>query len=206
MEKWVIFDFDGTLVDTLQVGVAILNSLADKFGFKKIGPEDHERLRSKLPRQMLKEVGISLWKLPAVAREVRNQVMLQSEKFLLYSGIKEALQRLSNQNIKLAILTTGSLENAQKILKRNEIDNLFEFVHSEDNLFGKGKIIKKLLKQYQINANTAVYVGDEVRDVRAAKDAGLRAAAVTWGVNSKEILEKQNPDFIFDRPEQLADL
>jgi phosphoglycolate phosphatase len=205
-EKWIIFDFDGTLANTLEAGLLIVNALADRFGYKKISSEEAKRLQGMAPKEILKEVEIPLWKLPFIARAVRKQLAAQMSFLDLYPGILVALQNLKNQNCRLAILTTGSLENANVFLRQRQLENFFEFVHAESNLFGKGRILKKLLKKYGIRPECAIYVGDEVRDIDAARQAGVKSAGVVWGVNSKEALAKQRPDWLVEKPEQLLEI
>jgi phosphoglycolate phosphatase-like HAD superfamily hydrolase len=52
----------------------------------------------------------------------------------------------------------------------------------------------------------AVYVGDEVRDIVAARKAGVDVAAVSWGYNTREVLAKHEPDYLIERPELLPTL
>jgi phosphoglycolate phosphatase len=59
--------------------------------------------------------------------------------------------------------------------------------------------------EYSLASDECVYVGDETRDVEAARKAGMRSAAVTWGFNSRELLEKSRPDFLIDRPGELLE-
>ena len=64
-------------------------------------------------------------------------------------------------------------------------------------------MIKHLLKEKNFSNGDMVYVGDEVRDIKAAKKARVRVIAVTWGLNSRKILEKEHPDYLVDRPQEL---
>jgi phosphoglycolate phosphatase len=70
----VIFDFDGTIANTLDSIIDIMNNLSDEFGFRKIRDEDVEYLRGKRPRDILKHLGISLFKLPFVIRKTRREI------------------------------------------------------------------------------------------------------------------------------------
>jgi phosphoglycolate phosphatase-like HAD superfamily hydrolase len=59
------------------------------------------------------------------------------------------------------------------------------------------------LRKESLNPEEVVYVGDETRDIEAAKKSQIKVIAVTWGFNSKQVLAAQNPDFLIDRPEEL---
>jgi phosphoglycolate phosphatase len=202
--KNVIFDFDGTIANTLEAGIIIINSLADEYGYKKVSKEDYMRLRDMQPRAILKEVGISWWKLPVIAARVRAALSSQMASVKAYPGMPEALVALKKQGKNLGILTTGSKENVLKFLQNNPSLNLFDFLHAESNLFGKGRTLKRLFGTYHLEPKETIYIGDEVRDVEAAKKAGVKAGAVTWGVNSKLALETAQPDFIVDEPGRLV--
>ena len=57
-----------------------------------------------------------------------------------------------------------------------------------------------------LHPSNVLYVGDEVRDIEAAKKAGIRIAAVTWGYNSKKALEAYKPDYLVTKPEELLQI
>ena len=104
---------------------------------------------------------------------------------------------------KMGILTSNSAENVSEFLKINEVADIFDFIYSGKNLFGKAKVINKMLKQEGISKEQVVYVGDETRDVEASHKANIPVIAVNWGLNNSDILEKAKPDKIAEHPEQL---
>jgi len=65
MSKTIIFDFDGTIADTLDSVVKIVNDHAEHFGYKKVTKEDIPYLQGKKPREILSHLGISIFKLPS---------------------------------------------------------------------------------------------------------------------------------------------
>jgi phosphoglycolate phosphatase-like HAD superfamily hydrolase len=64
-------------------------------------------------------------------------------------------------------------------------------------------MLEKAIKKYQLSKFETLYIGDEVRDIKAAKDAGIKVASVTWGYNFENVLTDNNPDYIVPRPEDL---
>jgi len=197
--KWVIFDFDGTLADTISAGIVLINSFAKKYNFKEVTPEDLPVLRTKTSREILQAVGLSVWKVPFLARDVRNKFLEQIAHQKLFPGMLETLGEIKTNGYHLAILTTNSEENVKLFLGTNQLES-FDFIYSEKSLFGKGKVLKNLLIKYAINSDDVIYVGDETRDIEAAHTASVKSIAVTWGVNSADILAKQNPDFLANNP------
>ncbi len=201
-DKWIIFDFDSTLADTLEAWVWAINFYAEEFNYKAVNPEDAIRLRNLDITSILNEVGISIWKLPFIAKKTRAKFheRLPSQKF--FPGIPEILQQLKSQGVKMGIVTSNSKENIEEFLKNNHTE-IFDFIHSENSWLGKANILKKLVKKYSLDLKTTAYVGDQTRDVEAAKKAGLVSIAVTWGVNTRQALEAFNPDFVVDDPVRL---
>jgi phosphoglycolate phosphatase-like HAD superfamily hydrolase len=80
---------------------------------------------------------------------------------------------------------------------------MFSFIHSELNLFGKSGALDKMLKKYKLHKPDVLYVGDEVRDIEACKKVGVDIVSVTWGFNSREVLEKYQPNKLVGTPEEL---
>jgi phosphoglycolate phosphatase len=70
-------------------------------------------------------------------------------------------------------------------------------------LFGKNKIITNILKRRHLEKEETCYIGDEDRDIEAAKKAGVKSAAVTWGFNTKKRLASINPDFLITKPSDI---
>ena len=82
----------------------------------------------------------------------------------------------------------------------------FEFVRCSSKLFGKGREIRRILRQEKLSPSEILYIGDETRDIEAAKETGLRMAAVTWGYNSESALLAMAPDHLISSPGELLNL
>lgn len=205
-KKVILFDFDGTIADTLDAIVNITNRLAVEFGYKQTTQEELAQIQNLNSKQIIKQSGISIFKLPFLLRKVKTELNKEIQRVRPISGIKEALIDLKNQGNRLGILTSNSSANVVAFLETNGLDDLFDFIYSGKTLFGKSKVINNLLKQEKINPKTAIYVGDETRDIEAARKSHIKAIAVSWGFNSAEVLAKQNPDFLIHRPKQLIEV
>lgn len=204
-KKLVLFDFDGTIADTLHVVIDVANSISSEFGYKKIERKDIVKLRSKHAYDVLKYLKFPLIKMPFILKKVRIELGKRIRNFKPTKGIKKVITELNKHNYKLGILTSNSKNNVIEFLKRNNLD-MFDFVYSGTSIFGKGGLIKKILRIYNIKPKNMVYIGDEVRDIEAAKKANVAVIAVCWGYNSKRILKKQKPDFLVDKPEDIIKL
>lgn len=115
----------------------------------------------------------------------------------------ELFTKLKKIEIAVGIVTSNSTENVEIFLQQNGIQEV-DFIHSEKNMFGKAKVLRRVIRQQKIGNQECMYVGDEVRDVEAAHQAGIGCIAVTWGFNTAERLQQARPDFIVHKPEEIA--
>jgi phosphoglycolate phosphatase len=201
----VVFDFDGTIADTLSVVIRIANKFADHYGYRKIPLSDLPKLREKKPSAVLRHLGISIFKLPIVARKIRFEMNKEIVHLQTAVDLRNTLIALKENGCILGILTTNSRENVMEFLKNNNLE-LFDFVYAGRAVYGKGRLLKKLMKDKTIPHQNPIYVGDEIRDIEAAKKAGIKVIGVSWGYNSKIALQNANPDHIIEKPEELQEI
>ncbi|MEA5507071.1 HAD-IA family hydrolase [Halotia wernerae UHCC 0503] len=205
-QKVIIFDFDGTIADTVDALVSIANRLAVEFGYVQITPQELALLRNLTSREIIKYSGISLFRIPFLLKKVKGELKNKIQEFKPIPGIQEALIDLQNHGYKLGIITSNSKENVTAFLKNNELDNLFDFIYSGVTIFGKTTIINNVLRQKQLKPQAVIYVGDETRDIEASRKANIKVIAVTWGFNSQKVLAQQNPDFLIHQPNELLEV
>lgn len=203
--KTLIFDFDGTIANSFETIIAVANQLAKKYGYKQISKKDIPKLRNKTPFQLLAHFKISLWKLPFLIKEARKELHSYAAFQRPYKSIPEVLTKLKKKKYKIGILTSNSEENVKSFLKKNAM-NIFDFIYCGSTIFGKDKLLRKILKEKKLKKEDVIYIGDEIRDIEAAKKVGVKIAVVTWGFNSQEVLQKHHPDFLIKSPAQLITL
>lgn len=201
--KHIVFDFDGTIADTIDLAVEMFNNIAHEYKMEPLNTEDQELIRRNRPQELLKTFGLNKMKLTTLMLRLRKEMVHAIPKMKMIDGMKEALTQMKEAGYKMGILTSNSVENVSEFLKINEVADIFDFIYSGKNLFGKAKVINKMLKQEGISKEQVVYVGDETRDVDASHKANIPVIAVNWGLNNSDILEKAKPDKIAEHPEQL---
>ncbi|MDJ1182775.1 HAD-IA family hydrolase [Roseofilum casamattae] len=202
----IIFDFDGTLVQSLETVVTIINRLAPEFGYRSSSPQEIARLREVGTREAMLQVGLPWYKLPFVTRRLRAEMNEEIHRLQLVDGIKEVLQQLRAQGYRLGIITSNAEKNVQSCLHNHQLDRCFDFVESEFNLFGKARTIKKAIAKYRLDRQTVIYVGDEARDMQAARKIRVVAIAVAWGFHSRELLAASSPDYLIESPMELVEI
>ena len=200
---YIIFDFDGTIADTLELGMEVFNRIAPEYNCLPIGPKERELFRTTKPQDLLEAYGISRLKLLTLTLRMRKEMKRHIPDMTLFPGMEAALREISNAGHRIGILTSNSVVNVSKFLEINKLSGLVDFVYSGRSFLGKEKVIRKVLIHEQIPAGRVVYVGDETRDIEASRAAGIPVIAVSWGLNRRELLASLSPDQIADVPGDL---
>jgi len=202
--KLVILDFDGTLSDSGDWFISVVDDLARTFRFRTVRPEDVDMLRQRSSREVIEYLGISRWKLPFLAWYVRRLVGRNVGQINLFPGTPNLLEKLLATGVRLALVTSNSEDNARRILGPKNAA-LIEYYTCGSSLFGKAPKFRKTLKRLGVAPNEALAIGDETRDVDAAREVGMRAGSVLWGYNAEDALTKVKPDALFREPQDILD-
>ena len=202
--KLVIFDFDGTLADTFPFALDIVDQVVEKFGLKKFDRSEIEMLRGLDARRVLKHFEVPVWKMPAITSHVMGLLGQQIHLLTLFDGIAPLLKELTDQGIKIAVVTSNTYENVCKILGP-ENAALIEYYECGVRIFGKQAKLKKVLKQSGIAAKDAICIGDEIRDIQAAEKVHIPFGAVAWGYTNIEALMAFNPAEVFRQVAEIAE-
>jgi len=202
MYKAIIFDFDGTLADSWSVMMLALNRMADRYGYPKPSREELEELINLPIKDRFQKMGMPLYKMPEVLREIKKTFVEQKDTLRPFSRVRKILFTLAEKGFDLYILSTNTREVIGSFIKNNDMD-VFVSINPSSGLFGKHRTILKLLRKEGLSKEEVLYVGDELRDIEACKSASIDILAVTWGFDPLSILEKGNPDYIAHTPEEI---
>lgn len=204
--KVIIFDFDGTVADTFDALLTISNNLASEFGYAPTSPEEISQIKNLTTREIIRRSGVPVYKIPFLLRKVISELNSKIHVLSPVEGMKAALFELKNQGNKLGIITSNDRENVRIFLQNNGLLELFTFIYGGTRIFGKSRVINSFLHQANLYPEEVIYVGDETRDIEAAKKSKIRIIAVSWGFNSQKILKQQKPDFLIEHPQQLVEV
>jgi len=202
MVRTIIFDFDGTIADTLQSSITAINSLANKYGFRKVTKEE---VRSEGTQEIIKDRHISLFKLPKLLKDYTTLVQKQITSQHPIDQMPQLLAELNQSGLDLSIITSNSVENVSIFLNKHNL-TFFKHIYSDTSVFGKNIVISRFLTKYKLKNEETIYVGDELRDIAAAHKAKIKIISVTWGFNSKEALKSDSPDYLVNKPNQIAEI
>ena len=201
--KVIIFDFDGTIADTYQAVVDITNGLSTEFGYEPLDEDSLKLLKDLSSKDIVRHSEISLFKLTFLLRRVRKELGKQIQDLEPISDMPEVLKKLKQHDYTLGIITSNAEENVTAFLQKRNLDRFFDFVYSGATIFGKHRIIRRIIKKYRFDPKEVIYVGDETRDIRSAQKSNVGVIAVTWGFNSDKILSEYNPDFLVEKPSNI---
>lgn len=201
-KPYLIFDFDGTIADSWMTMLQIAGEMADEIGFDRSALDHIEEVRSKGMIELLNEFGISPWELPWYAFKVRRRFTGKLGQIKPVDGMVFILRELKEEGFRMGVISSNSVKNIKKWLTTYEMEDLFEFVITSP-LFGKQRLIKKMLKRKGYRVDEAVYVGDETRDTESANKAGIPSIAVTWGFNNRIAHETRDAEWIVETPAGL---
>lgn len=202
MKNIVVFDFDGTIANTIPVTISILKQFYFEEYHSHVDDKLIEELRDKSIPEMFKIFKISLIKLPLIASKTIRAMNREIAHMKPIDGMKDLLFQLKEQGRTLGIVSSNSSESIKKFLKVNDLE-IFDFIYTNSRVFGKSSSLKRLFKKYNASPEDIVYIGDEVRDIEAARKVGIKILSVLWGVNTRAKLESYSPDYIAAKPPDI---
>lgn len=202
----LIFDFDGTIADTLGETRRIFNQLAPEYGFRQVDEHELDHLRHLSLKQLLNHLEIPKRRVPALISRGTGLMRGNITRLQLIPGMRDVLMEMRRQTDSFGILTSNATANVDLFLKTHGLREQFDFISSTSKLTGKAKHLKAIRKTFSLRPEQMLYIGDELRDVKASQKAGIPIAAVTWGFNSRESLAAESPDYLIDQPSDFLGL
>ncbi len=196
--KAVLFDFDGTIADSLSLAYQILSSNLEK----EISENELKKLQKKSIPEILEKLQISFFKGLYIVYKTKKEMAKRGDEIKLFPGIKRLIKLLKKEGFLLGVLSNNKKKIITDFFKKNQI-NEFNFVSGALFSFDKKKKLKKFLKRYKLNPQEVVYIGDQLTDIIDAKEVGLRVIAVTWGLENKQLLSSESPDFLASSCEDI---
>ncbi len=200
---YIIFDFDGTIADTIELGLSTFNLIASEYDCKPVREEDLAMLRTMKPQELIKTYGISNIKLTLILLRIRKELKARIHELKPIKGILNSLMEIKNSGLRMGILTSNSRNNVEMFLDNNQMTDFVDFIYSGRSFFGKDKVLRRLFANEKILKENTIYVGDETRDIEASVRIGIPVISVAWGFHNRDILASLNPDQIAETPEDL---
>lgn len=201
--RLVIFDFDGTLADSLPWFRSVWGELAEQFGLPKLTPEEMEAMRGLSGREVMHKLRVPAWKLPKMVQHMRAVKLEAAASTPLFDGVHELLAALRVSGVRVAIVSSDSEASVRRVLGEETSGQVWQF-DCGAAVFGKAAKFKRMVRLARVAPHEALSVGDEVRDIEAAKKAAIPSAGVSWGYTLPQALAAQCPELMFDTFPQMS--
>jgi phosphoglycolate phosphatase len=198
----VIFDLDGTLADSFPWFRRNVNAVAKRYRFRPVDEADVEMLRHASTREILDHLEVRWWKLPLIARHMRQLKTAHAAHIPLFDGVETMLSTLASNGVMLALVSSDTEANAREKLGASAA--LFSDFDCSASIFGKARKFRRVVHRTGVDPRQVIAIGDETRDIEAARLAGIACGAVTWGYAAPKALIDCGPDLVFERMEQIA--
>lgn len=204
MYKYIVFDFDGTLVDSRAALLSLYNEIAGERGYLPMTPENLGPLRDMSIAERCKFLKVPMYKLPFLVAEALKKYKSIIPTLQFNEGITELLEELCDNQMPFALLSSNSKANIQEFFAMHQIT--VEDIYTSGKIFGKDKMLTRFLKDKNLMPSEILYVGDESRDIIACKKAGVQVAWVSWGYDAEAGVLQHFPDYIVHHPSQLMEI
>jgi phosphoglycolate phosphatase len=202
----ILFDFDGTLAETMMLIHSVFNQLSGTYRYRHLPEEEIEQVRHLNIHEFIQHVGIPRWKVPLIAIHARRLMHRNMDQIYPPAGLAEVLTRIHESGRYIMdILTSNRRKNVLRFLERHRID-WFDEVETTHAVLSKKRRVEKYIRLKGLNPQSLYYVGDTTIDIESARHAGARTVAVTWGLNTAEILAGARPDHLISDPARLLDI
>jgi len=202
--KLLLFDFDGVLVDSLDVYEKTVTDCLEQIGQPLTrGREQFLELFEGNFYESLKQQGVDMKKFSDASVDILAKVNYADMK--PFDAIRPVLRELT-KNHPLIVISSNDSPTIKEALRLYDFDGIFDDILGCDFMLSKKDKILHVIRKYSVTLQDIYYIGDTTGDMKEGKQAGVKTVGVTWGWHSKELMATSQPDYLFDKPEDLLKL
>lgn len=205
MKKYIIFDFDGTLINTNDMIEEGLDVFALAYRGTPLTREEHERLAGKPLMDQMAYISLEKWE--EMTEAFKTWYFKAHAKMAKpFEGIDELLAYLKESQYKLAIVSNNSRTTIEFGLKQLGLEGLFDPIITCDDVIDKKPSPEGLLKAITLlgaGKEACLFIGDSSNDILAGKNAGIDSVLVGWTALEKQSLMALEPDYYISHPSEL---
>ena len=199
--RLAIFDFDGTLADSLDWFRASFQETIARFDLAPVSPEELEGMRGLSAREIMARLKVSMWQLPVIFSDMRKRKLAAASETSLFAGIPAMLADLQRLGVKTAIVSSDSEASVRQVL--GPTASLITRFDCGAALFGKHWKFRRVARKLGAKPTETICIGDEIRDIEAADAASMDSGAVAWGYALPAALQAAKPTHLFNSIEQI---
>lgn len=201
MYRYFIFDFDGTVANSGALVEQIIGKLAAD-NRQKASTAKEFKHRERL--SVIKKLRLFLF-IRRISDDFKNMYAQHLAAIHPFAGMLELLVAVHEAGFPLVFITSNIEGNIREFFRVNRFAPPVT-VLSSDGLFGKDKAIRTFLKTHKCAKEDVLYIGDEIRDIKACRKAGIDIAFVEWGLDGDEDLMGLKPKYRVKSPTKLRDI
>ncbi|UGV26831.1 HAD family hydrolase [Rhodopseudomonas boonkerdii] len=200
--KLAIFDFDGTLSDSFPWFLSVINQVAEKHKFRRVERDRIDEMRSVGAGELVRMLGVPKWRIPLIVRDMRKMKAQQIDRIALFPGVDRMFDELKARGVTICVVSSDNENNVRTVL--GELEEHVSFFACAAGLFGKTAKFQRILELTGVSVDDTLSIGDEIRDIDAAREAGVDFGAVSWGYTSAAALNARAPTFMFSRMDDIT--
>lgn len=211
MKKIVIFDLDGTLLNTLDDLADSTNYALSKFGYPTRTIEEVRQFVGNGVAKLIERAipdgknNSNFEKCLSIFKE--NYAQNMYNKTAPYNGIIEMLSNLKSKGIKIAVVS-NKFDLAVKELCKKYFEGFIDFAAGENEAQGINKkpapdTVLSILRKFSFSPEDAIYVGDSDVDIMTAKNSKMPCISVTWGFRDEKFLLKSGATILINAPSEI---
>lgn len=204
----IVFDFDGTLMDsTIAIAESIQSAAVDlgvpvpstERASHVIGLGLQDALRHAipdLPQERYQELG----------ERYRHHYLARDHKLRLFAGVEAMLDELASEGYLMTIATGKRRTGLDRALGATGLGSRFQSSRCADECNSKPhpQMLKELMEEFGVSPEATLMIGDTTHDLQMAKNAGVHAVAVTYGAHPRDVLEAECPVYCANNVEELT--
>ena len=211
MKKAIMFDLDGTLINSLPDIAGSMNSVLERCGIAPHPEEAYKMFTGDGALNLTKRaLGTRSDLVDTVYRQYREEYAQHwCDESAPYDGIRETLLSLASAGHLLMVLSNKDDADAKNVVAHYFPEIPFAAVQGRLDGYDvkpDAALAKMMLQRHGIDVRDLWYVGDTVTDISCAKNIGAKCIAVTWGFQPRAHLESADPDFLADTATEMADI
>ncbi len=195
-KKTVFFDFNGTILDDVELCLNILNQMLTSRGYNPVSKERYLEIFTFPIVDYYKEAGFNfdIHPFEELSKDFIKQYQKASLECNINEGFIELVKYLKDNNYNIVLLTASEYKNVCEQLRHFNIYNLFNEILATDNIYAVSKVERGLnyINNYSVDKEKSIMIGDTLHDAEVAKELGIKCVLYSKGHQSKERLSKEN--------------
>ena len=205
---YLVLDFNGTIIDDVDLCLNILNHLLEERDYKKVSLEEYKHIFTFPIKKYYINAGFDLEKysFTSISNEFISLYQKASLNCKLYEGINELIDKCNNNRIKVVLLSASQIDNLKEQTDHFGLSEKFEVILGTSTIEAASKVEigKNYFKDKQ--DKKILFVGDTTHDAEVASAIGADALLITHGHQARDILLKANPLKVVDSFKEVEDI